>query len=76
MAFIGCDNRTYGNECETYNLGVALKAERNCEPEECTAAGGRIVNTPICDEGEDRWELGREPDISTCCRKIRIPGQH
>ena len=71
----GCDNRTYGNECEAQKLGVALKAEGNCGLAECLAAGGHVVNsTQRCNEDEDSWELGRGVDISTCCRKIRIPG--
>jgi hypothetical protein len=67
----GCDNRTYGNECEAGGAGASVKHEGACTPAECDEAGGRVVSTgvanPSCRADETQWSLGQSFEPAVCC---------
>jgi hypothetical protein len=76
----GCDNRTYGNECDAHANAASSKREGLCTPEECSDVGGRPVysdgaSTPECMPGEESWTIsgGIEPVI--CCLGEKPQGE-
>lgn len=79
----GCDNRTYGNECEAQEAGIALRSEGACSIDDCKAAGGRHVKLDApttmgdCDESDESWPVGRglDAEYNFCCRAKRAPGK-
>jgi hypothetical protein len=72
MPICGCDNRTYSNDCTAYGMGVSVKHQDLCTPDECDAAGGRAVysngaNIPECEPGETSWSISGGREAVVCC---------
>ena len=68
----GCDNHTYGSDCNAHGSGVSVKHKDACTAAECESAGGHTLlsngaGTPSCKADEDSWEIGGTKDGGVCC---------
>jgi hypothetical protein len=80
MPVCGCDNRTYSSDCNAHSAGISVKREGMCNPDDCDAAGGRVVtsngaNIPECKAGETGWNITGGREQVMCCVKAAMAGR-
>jgi hypothetical protein len=64
----GCDSRTYSNACNAHTAGVSVKHDDECTSDECTSAGGHVVQSnDACAADEEKFALANG---AQCC----VPG--